>query len=122
MNKTKSKAIERRFRTIRRLDEVYQKLNDKHMSCAPKSNTIPVGGGDWMDTFFRMEALRGCMVALRKGKTIKQSIAEGKVVSEISVSIWNSKREYQVHRIKDTAATYLERTVRQCMKMPKRIT
>lgn len=104
---------ERRFTILRRLDAVYQLLAEKHFESAPKGGRLPVGGGDWMDTFFRMEGLRGMMTALRGNNSLRVALEEGKTVSEISVSIWNGKREYQVHRWKETAHTYLQRELKR---------
>lgn len=64
-----------------------------------------------MDTFFRMEAIRGCLTALRNGKKLGAAVQEGKDVSSISVQIWNQKREYQVHRWEETTWSYLDRLV-----------
>lgn len=88
------------------LDTEYQKLMDEHYRQAPKPNTIPVGGS-WMDYLFKAEALRGCIGALRQKKSIEEAIVEGETVSEISVKIWNSRREYQVQRWEKTASAYL---------------
>lgn len=98
----------RRYEILRWLDEKYQDMLSKHYENAPKSNTIPVGGGDWMDTFFRSEGLRGCIGALRRGLCLKESFEEGKMVSEIAVRVWNGKREWQVHRWDKTVHNYLD--------------
>ena len=105
------------YSILRNMDVEYQKLDERHRESQPKNNSIPVGGGDWMDTFFRMEALRGTMSALRSGKSIPKAIEDGKAVSEISVRIWNGRREWQVRRWVETAHAYLERTVRKCRRM-----
>ena len=54
------------------LDQEYQRLSDTHYTNAPKG--MPVGGGDWMDSFFRMEAIRGTMNGLRRGLSLEESI------------------------------------------------
>lgn len=97
---------------LRFLDGRYQSLSRKHREAAPTGGTIPIGGGDWMDTFFRMEALRGCIGALRRDKTLAEAVEEGKTVAVIAVQIWNRRREYQVHRCEDTADDYLDSVVR----------
>lgn len=107
---------EKRYQLLRLLDVEYQSLNQRHLENAPKNNTIPVGGGDWMDTFFRMEAIRGCMGALREGKSLGDAIAEGKAVSEIAVKIWNKKREWQVHHHTETAFSFLSRLMHRLRK------
>lgn len=89
------------------LDDEYQRLYEFHMSQAPKNNTIPVGGGSWMDSFFRCEGIRGCMNALRRGKSVEESLKEGVSVAAIAVKLWNSKREYQVHRWENCVEAYL---------------
>ena len=77
---------------------------------------IPVGGGDWMDSFFKLEGLDGIMFALRLKKTIETALEEGKQQSSEAVAIWNSRREYQVHRHKETAWKYLENILMQLRK------
>lgn len=97
-----------RYRWLRRLDEEYQKLHDKHYKAAPRNGEIPVGGGDWMDTFFRMESIRGMINALRNNKSLKDSLEDGVAVGVISIQLWNKRREWQVHRWEGTARSYLE--------------
>lgn len=104
---------ERRFAIMRSLDDEFTLLAERHYENAPNNGTIPVGGGDWMDSFFRMEAVRGTLGALGRGLSLKESIEEGKSVSEISVKIWNGKREYQVHRWIKTAHTYLDKLIKR---------
>lgn len=65
-----------------------------------------------MDTFFRMEAIRGCMSALRLGKPLQEAVDDGKKTSEIAVKKWNDRREYQVHRWHETAHEYLDTLIR----------
>lgn len=60
-----------------------------------------------MDPFFRAEALRGTIAALRSGKTVEESIADGVAVCEIAVKLWNAQREWQVHRSNCFADTYV---------------
>lgn len=106
----------RRFEMLRKLDNKYLDLNEKHYNNAPRGGSLPIGGGEWMDTFFRMEALRGMMNALRDGKSLNESVSDGKAVSEIAVKIWNTRREWQVHRYIKTAHSYLDRVVRSMKK------
>lgn len=100
------------------LDEKMQELYEKHYKAAPR-NGIPIGGGDWMDTFFRTEAIRGCLGALRRGKNLEEAIQEGITVSEISVGIWNKKREWQVHRWEKTGEMYLRDLIRHWRALDK---
>lgn len=104
-------TTERRHSILRRLDLEYYKLHDAHYLNAPKPNTVPIGGGEWMDYFFRMEAIRGVVNALRCGKTVEEAIQDGKAVSEIAIALWNKKREYQVHRWTNCCHDYIERLV-----------
>ena len=104
---------EHRFSIMRRLDDEFMLLDKIHNENAPKGGTIPVGGGDWMDSFFRMEAIRGTLGGLRRGLSLKKAVEEGKAVSEISVKIWNGKQGYQVHRWVKTAHTYLDRLMKR---------
>lgn len=97
------------------LGKEYQRLNDIYKSNAPLYGTIPAGGGEWMDSFFRMEAIRGCTSALSKGESIEDAIVAGKEASTDAVRIWNSRREYQVRRWDGTSHSWLENLVyRMC--------
>lgn len=105
----------------RLLDDEYQRLYAKHYEEQKAiGNRIPVGGGDWMDMFFRCEALRGCIGALRAGKPLDECVAEGKAVSEISVRIWNGKREYQVHRWDKCCHTFLDGIVPRLLAVARK--
>lgn len=86
------------FPLMRKLDERYQMYCQQSMSCAPRNGDLPVGGGDWMDNFFKAEAIRGTLTAMRHGKEPLEAAKDGKAVAEISIQIWNDKREYQVQR------------------------
>lgn len=101
-----------RLTAMKILSAEYDLLMDRHSKSAPR-NGIPVGGGDWMDSFFRMEGVRGTLGALGRGLSLCKSIDEGKVVSEISVGIWNKHREWQVHRWVKTSHSYLEQLERR---------
>ncbi len=96
-----------RYAVLRKLGAEYDKLCILHSKCAPR-NGIPVAGGDWMDSFFRMEGLRGTMTALRDDKNLEEAFADGKAVSEIAIRIWNSRREGQVHRWEECVHNYLD--------------
>lgn len=99
-----------RHELLRSLDCVYDDLCQRSSKNAPQG--IPVGGGDWMDDFFKAEALRGFLTAYRDPKaTIEKAIEDGKIISTIAVKIWNKRREWQVHRCEETAHRFLENTV-----------
>lgn len=102
-----------RMRVLRDLDAEYMRLSDIHYRNAPRNGAIPVGGGEWMDTFFRMEGVRGMIRCLRNGLSLRKALDHGKVASEIAVRLWNSNREYQVHRWDQTCHDYLETLVRR---------
>ena len=91
------------------LQDEYDSLASRHSKAAPRDGAVPVGGGDWMDCFFRMEGVRGALSALGRGASLQDAIQEGKVVSEIAVRIWNKKREWQVHRWDKTVYDYLDK-------------
>lgn len=93
------------------LGEEYDRVAEIHRKNAPVG--IPVGGGEWMDSFFKLEGLDGIMLALRKLKPIEVALSEGKQQSTEAVKIWNSRREWQVHRHKETAWTYLENILKR---------
>ena len=112
-----------RMHLLRLLDDEYQKLYAKHYEEQKAiGNRIPVGGGDWMDMFFRCEALRGCIGALRTDKSLDEAVAEGKTVSEISIRIWNGKREYQVHRWDKCCHSYLDGMIARLLPAAKELT
>lgn len=102
------KNSERRYAILRALDDVYQENMSKHYAAAPKGG-IPAGGGDWVDYFFKSEGLRGAIGYLRSNKnpTIEGCIAEGLVVSQIAIKIWNTQREYQVHRWENSVEEFI---------------
>lgn len=103
------------------LQEEHDKLSQTHYKCAPKNGTIPVGGGDWMDSFFKMESVRGCLNALRAGETLSESISQGKTVSEIAIKIWNGRREWQVHRWEKCAHHYLDSLIVRLKRQAKAV-
>lgn len=105
---------------LRHLDDVYQEMTRRHYANAPPSGTVPVGGGDWMDYFFKAEAIRGCITSLRAGNTLAQATRDGYAVSEIAVQLWNKRREYQVHRWEKTAHDFLDRTIAAYKRRTKR--
>lgn len=83
----------------RRLMDKYQEALDVSNRNAPRGGAIPVGGGDWMDYFFRSEAIMGVVESLRrKNGSLKDAMEDGKKRAEEAVKIWNSRREFQVHR------------------------
>lgn len=104
------------FPLMRRLDEEYQKLSDAHYRAAPKGGSVAVGGGEWVDTFFKMEAIRGCLTALRNLKNLSEAVEEGKAVSSIAVQLWNQKREFQVRRWEETSHAFLIQLVSRLQK------
>ena len=110
--KTVDNDKEKRYKLLRNLDTVYQQLCEEHNRSAPRGG-IPIGGGDWMDSFFKMEAIRGTITSLRAFKTLEESIAFGKSTSSFAVKTWNEKREYQVHRCEETAYAFLDSVVRR---------
>jgi len=103
---------EQRMQMLRTLRGIYDKLAEKHYQCAPRGGSLPIGGGDWMDCFFRMEGIRGMMQGLRNNKSLVQSLQDGKDASTVAVKAWNGKREWQVHRWEQTAWHFLECTIK----------
>lgn len=69
-----------------------------------------MGGGEWMDSFLKSEAVLGTIRALREGKSIEESVAEGKSASEVAVRKWNERRrkDYQVRRWEGCCHHYLD--------------
>ena len=64
-----------------------------------------------MDSFFRAEAVRGVLTALRSGKGLEDSVADGKALCEIAVQIWNTRREWQVHRSSCWVEDFIRREI-----------
>ncbi len=105
-----------RNKLLRSLGVVYDSLYKRHNTEQRAiGNKTPIGGGDWMDTFFQLEGLRGVITALRQGKTLSYAIQFGKGTSSAAVKIWNDRREYQVHRCEETAHDFIENTVRRML-------
>lgn len=98
---------ERRI-ALKILQNEYDSLAERHNKAAPRGGALPVGGGDWMDCFFRMEGVRGALSALGRKVSLPEAIKEGKMVSEIAVRIWNQRREWQVRRWDKTVHNYLD--------------
>jgi hypothetical protein len=99
------------FPLMRKLDEKYQSLSEKSAKAGPRNGEISIGGGDWMDYFFKAEAVRGTLTALRNGKSMEEAIQDGKAVGEIAIDIWNKKREWQVRRWNGWIEDYLRRLI-----------
>jgi len=108
-----------RGRAIRLLSDEYNRLVTQHYKSAPR-NGIPVGGGDWMDSFFRLEGVRGTLGALGRGESLNKAIEDGKALSEIAIRIWNQRREWQVHRWDKCCHDYLDSIVRRIKCKPKK--
>ena len=85
-------------RLVRAIEEEYRRLLRRQEAHAPRSGEIPIGGGEWMDSHFKAEGLRGVLAGLRAGKGILEAIEEGVDTYLTAVLIWNSRREYQVRR------------------------
>ncbi len=100
-----------------KIEEEISRWRQIHHRNAPTGGRTPVGGGEWMDSFFKMQALRGLQGGLRKGMSLSRSLDLGKEESKRAVEIWNSQREYQVHRCEQTAWSYLENFVLRFKKI-----
>ena len=96
--------------TLERLSEAYDRECEIHRKNTPVG--LPIGGGDWMDSLFRMEALRGAMAELEAGKTNAEALAAGIAAGRLAIRTWNGRREYQVHRWEGSIDSYLERMLR----------
>lgn len=105
-----------RMRLLRHLDEVYHELWNKHYNLSPRNGEVPTGGGEWMDVFFKSEAVRGTITRLRNDGSVREAIADGKTVSEIAIQLWNTKREWQVHRWEKCCHQYLEHLVKSALR------
>lgn len=104
------------FVVMRALDEEHRRLMRLSNDAAPRGSAISVGGGDWMDCFFRAEAIRGLLTALRHKKPMAAALADGQAVAEIAVQLWNGKREWQVHRSKCWIEDFLRERIRQARR------
>jgi len=105
---------------LRALGEAHAVELSHHNALRPPPGTLAVGGAH-MDPFFRMEALDGVMEALRAGVDVNGAIAAGKQRSTVTVRLWNSCREYQVHRSAETVWRFTERTVAHCQRICSKV-
>jgi hypothetical protein len=104
------------FKAMRSLGEQYQRLVTESNKYAPRNGAISVGGEGWMDNFFRAEAIRGLLSALRKKSALPLAIAEGIVTCEDAIDIWNKRREWQVHRSKCWIEDFIKEALRKATR------
>ena len=97
---------------MRRISAVREGLLERVKSLAPRGGEIPVGGGEWIDAFFCSEALRGLLGGLRRGESLEASVRGGVAVGQEAIGIWNSRREWQVHRSVCWVEDYLQGVLR----------
>ena len=97
---------------LRRIGEELDKQLKEHRALLPRWDEIPVGGAH-MDPFFRAEALRGLLSALRKRVPIVLAIEAGVAEAKAAIAIWNRRREYQVHRWDGWVEGYLHSVIRR---------
>lgn len=110
----------RRMVLLRLLDDEFAATHKRQQANAPRNGGIPVGGGDWMDSFFKVEAIEGVQEALREGKNLREARNQGRRRSQLAIRKWNQSREWQVHRNEDTAWNWLEmKLYRLCEKTIK---
>ena len=67
---------------------------------------IPVGGGH-IDLICRAEAIGAILRALRNSEKLADTRSKGIAAYQITLSQWNSKREWQVHRSLDGAESFV---------------
>lgn len=94
------------MKLLRLLDFEWQRWRKVHETNSPRG--MPVGGGDWIDSFFKMTALEGAIRILRNGGTPEAAIEEGKKDSAVAVDKWNQRHGYQVHRWRETCWGWIE--------------
>lgn len=99
---------------IRILEMEYEKQVQIHSSAAPR-NGIAVGGGDWMDSFFKMEAVRMMLSTIRAGKPLVEVERYGKDAATIAVKLWNDRREYQVRRWEQCCDDFVDSLIRRIL-------
>lgn len=102
---------------VREIDSVCGYHRDRSRANAPTGGRIPVGGGDWMDEFFKQEALEGTLSALRKGLPIDKAIACGRRDCQYAINLWNdrNKKNIWVHRCDGWIQDFIVTVVRQCI-------
>lgn len=96
------------FPVMRALDASYLRFNDLSNAAAPRGGAIPIGGGDWMDNFFKAEALRVFLSHLRRGETVLDAMTHGILDCHAAINLWNRRREWQVHRSNDWVMPFLQ--------------
>ena len=94
------------------LEARYQLSLEEHRRLAPRNGEIPVGGAH-MDPFFRAEALRGLLGALRKGGRPREALLEGAEAGKLAIRLWNRRGDYQVHRWDGWVEDYLRDEIRR---------
>lgn len=95
---------------LKQISSILDQWNERHRKETPQG--VAVGGGEWMDSFFKVEGLSGIVESLRDGADLDFALEWGKIRARKAVKIWNSRREYQVHRWVNTADAWLEGQVR----------
>ena len=79
----------------RKLLDKYQEALDISNKNAPRGGAIPIGGGDWMDYFFRSEAIMGVVESLRrKNGSLKEATKAGVERATAAIEIWNKRFAY----------------------------
>lgn len=66
-----------------------------------------------MDSFFRAEAIAGVQRLLRQGRGLNEAIENGIRDGKEAIRIWNSRREWQVHRWDGWIESFLQETIRR---------
>lgn len=91
--------MNQRQRLLSLVQKEWERVHDRYYKNQPIG--LPVGGGDWLDSFIEMEGLRGFLSKYKdKNVSLEDAIKDGQTLIEIAVDIWNSHREWQVHRDK----------------------
>ena len=108
--------VSNHYPLLRLLSEEHAKESERYERSAPRFG-IPVGGGDWMDSFVRCEALEACGQALRKGRPVAEAVEAGAVAATQAILKWNASREWQVSIWEGCGRAYIEDKVRHLQNL-----
>lgn len=88
------------FLHMRRIGDVQRYWQRKSHDAAPRNGALPIGGGDWMDSFFRSEAIEGLLSSLRKKDSLKEAMLSGVMRAKEAIRVWNHRhrKDYAVQR------------------------
>lgn len=95
---------------IKHLERIFDHLYD------PFRNSEDIGSGEWLGMLFQCEALRGCIQAIRAGKSLKESIWNGHVTASRSIYVWNRKDRRRARKTEILVGEFFEGKIEKYKK------